>query len=506
MDVPAPILSLAALRAIEAADVEHSLMERAGAAAATLAEQLCRARGNAVLIVAGPGNNGGDALVVARLLHQRDIPCHLLLAGDEAKLPADAQKAWQKFLAAGGTVHRDLPTDKHWDLVIDGLFGVGLSRAIDGNYAHLVEQTQQAATTSACPLLALDCPSGLDTETGVRRGNTILATHTITFLGLKPGLLTADGPDCCGEITVAQLDAKLPLLPPQAVGTPIAPLDFAPLLQRRPHNCNKGSFGSAGILGGAPGMVGAALLAGRAALKLGAGRVYLGFPGDPPLAVDPLQPELMLRDDQSFFAAPLTALACGPGLGQSDAARRLLVRALATPLPLVLDADALNLLGNDASLADSLRQRQASTLLTPHPGEASRLLNLDVAGIQSDRLSAARRLADTYCAWVVLKGCGSVVASPQGDWWINTTGNSGLASAGTGDTLTGLLVALLAQGCSAKTAMLGAVWLHGAAAEALSGRDAEPVGPLGLTASELPDVARALLNRLIGEGAAAPEH
>lgn len=491
----ASILRTEALRAIEAADAEHGLMERAGAAAAALAEKICKSGGHAILIVAGPGNNGGDALVVARRLHERAIACHLVLTGDEAHLPADAQKAWQRFLAAAGTVHRDFPNEQGWDLVIDGLFGVGLKRNIDGPYAELIGRLQSAAQQSGCPLLALDCPSGLDADTGTRRGATIVATHTISFLGLKPGLLTADGPDCCGEITVADLDATWPALPAATCGHRIGPMEFRSLLQARPRNSHKGSFGAAGILGGAPGMVGAALLAGRAALKLGAGRVYLGFPGEPPLPVDPCQPELMLRQADDFFAAPLTALACGPGLGQSAAARVLLDRAIAAPLPLILDADALNLLGSDATLAEAVRQRSAPTVLTPHPGEAARLLGSSSDAVQSDRLAAASRLATRYQTWIVLKGCGSIVVSPDGNWWINSTGNAGLASAGSGDVLTGFVAALLAGGSSTADAVLGATWLHGAAADALVGTD--QAGPVGLSASELPDAARSLLNQLV---------
>jgi hydroxyethylthiazole kinase-like uncharacterized protein yjeF len=252
-------------------------------------------------------------------------------------------------------------------------------------------------------------------------------------------------------------------------------------------------------------MVGAALLAGRAALKLGAGRVYLGFPGDPPLPVDPGQPELMLRDSQAFFAAPLTALACGPGLGQSAAAGALLDRAIAAPLPLVLDADALNLLGIDPTLADLVTKRSAPTVLTPHPGEAARLLGSRLDQIQSDRLAAAGRLATRFHAWIVLKGCGSIVVSPDGDWWINSTGNAGLASAGSGDVLSGFLAALLASGNSAGDAVLGATWLHGAAADALVGTDQDAAGPVGLSASELPNAARSLLNQMIRQGTTAGE-
>ena len=473
------------------------LMERAGAAAVALAAKICMSKGRPILIVAGPGNNGGDALVVARLLLERLIACHLVLIGEEATLPSDAKNAWQKYLAAGGMVYRDLPMTCSWDLVIDGLFGAGLARTIDGRYAEAINHLQRAALQSGCPLLALDCPSGLDVNTGTRNGPCIVATHTITFLGLKPGLLTADGPDLCGKITIAELGVTTPNLSAEFIGHRSDPTDFDSLFQKRMRNCHKGSFGTVGIIGGAPGMAGAALLAGRAALKLGAGKVLVGFPGEPPLPVDPLQLELMLHDADTVLRMPITALACGPGLGQSDAAQSLLRRSIASPYPIVLDADALNLLGNDSQLSSRLPERSATTILTPHPGEAARLLGLSISEIQADRLSSAKRLAVMFQCWIVLKGCGSIIVSPKGVWWINTTGNPGLASAGTGDVLSGLLAALLARDVNAKTAILGAVWLHGAAADLVADGNAPGFGgTIGLTASELPDAARVLFNHL----------
>ena len=490
----APILRTEALRAIEAADQAHQLMERAGAAGVALAQKICKSRGRPILIIAGPGNNGGDALVIARLLHQRAIACHLVLAGDDGKLPADAQKAWQKFLSAGGTVYQDFAAEQAWDLVIDGLFGLGLSREISGDFATLIARMQTAAAQSACPLLALDCPSGLDSETGTRRGACIEASHTITFLGLKPGLLTNDGPDVCGDIVVADLGVAMPDgKNDRRIGYRIGHEDFRTLLVPRRRNSNKGSYGAAGVLGGAPGMLGAALLAGRAALKLGAGRVYLGLLDPNAPAVDPIQPELMLRRADDLLSAPLTALAAGPGFGTDPAALTHLIAAIKLAIPLVLDADALNLLATDPMLVELVAQRPLPTVLTPHPGEAARLLAISVDEVQADRLTAAFRLAERFKAWVVLKGCGSIVVSPKGDWWINSSGNPGLASAGTGDTLTGFIVGLLAQGHEAGAALIAAVHLHGAAADVL----AAEFGMIGLSASELPDEARRLLNQWI---------
>lgn len=472
-----PILRGTALRALEIkhAGAMPSLMERAGTAAARIALEMLDGR---ALVVAGPGNNGGDAFVVARLLKNAGHAPTVLFAGDPAKLPADARAAHAAWIAAGGACSAGYPPGR-FGLVVDGLFGIGLARPIEGRHAEWIARIN----ADGVPVLALDVPSGLDALTGAATGPVVRATRTATFIALKPGLLTADGPDLCGTIAVCDLGLDVPsdgLLAESAL--------FRHCLQPRPRNSHKGSFGSVAILGGAPGMAGAALLAGRAALKLGAGRVYLGMLER--LPVDPLQPELMLRpaDEAPGLA---TVLAVGPGLGQSLAARSLLIRALDSGLPRVIDADALNLVAQEPSLLTRRAASSPPSLLTPHPAEAARLLGCSLAEVQADRVAACLEMARRFGAHVALKGCGTVVAAPDGRWFINATGNPGLASAGSGDVLTGLLAALLAQGWPPLEALLAAVHLHGAAADACvaAGR-----GPLGLTAGELIDPARTLLN------------
>lgn len=487
---PNALLLSPALRRIEAQYADRPLMQRAGLAAADFAGELAVDRERPVLVLAGPGNNGGDAFEAARLLRERFFAVHVVFAGDSGRLPADAAAARQRFLAAGGTTGEAIPDEAHWGLIIDGLFGIGLARPPEGRCAELIAAANRLAGRDACPLLALDCPSGLNADTGAAFAPCIRASHTITFISAKPGLLTADGPDHCGEIRVAGLD-----LPPFAPdGGTIAPATFAACLKPRRNNTHKGSFGGAGILGGSRSMVGAALLAGRAALKLGTGRVYVGLLDPEPPTVDPVQPELMLRRVDTLFQADLQALACGPGLGQSGEAVRLLEQALKCPLPLVLDADALNILATDGRLEGNLYNRVAPAVLTPHPAEAARLLESSTREIQADRVGAARELARRYASHVVLKGCGSVVATVDGRWWINTTGNPGMATAGMGDVLTGLVVALLAQNWPADAALLAAVHLHGAAADRLV---ADGIGPVGLTAGEVIDAARQLFNAWI---------
>lgn len=263
-------------------------------------------------------------------------------------------------------------------------------------------------------------------------------------------------------------------------------------LPPRPADCHKGDFGSVGILGGATGMVGAALLAARAALWLGAGHVYCALL-DERVAVDGQAPELMLATPEWVLAmAAPGCLVVGPGLGLSTAARDWLEGALDTELPLILDADALNLVAGDADLARHLVRRTTPTLLTPHPGEAARLLASTNDAVQGDRPAAVRDLAHRYGTGVVLKGAGSLVLFPAGEIWRSTSGNPGMAAPGMGDVLAGMIASLVAQGLGLERAALLAVCLHGAAGDALAEAGD---GPLGMTAGELARVARRLLNR-----------
>ncbi len=486
------------LRRIEAAHSDEPLMQRAGAAAAAWAAELAIQRERPVLVLAGPGNNGGDAFETARLLRERFFETCVVFAGDPERLPSDAAAARQRFVEAGGSTVDRIPGDRHWALIIDGLFGIGLARAPAGHYAEWIAIANEAAARDGCPLLALDCPSGLDADTGHAFSPCIAASHTITFIATKPGLLTAEGPDCCGVLRVAALDLA-PIEEVPADGHRLALADFAAYLRPRRLNSHKGSFGSAGILGGAQSMVGAAFLAGRAALKLGTGRVYLGLLDPNPPACDLLQPELMLRRPSALFQADLTALACGPGLGIGLEAINLIDATIASELPLLLDADALNLVASEGNLRVALASRGNPAILTPHPAEAARLLECTTPEVQVDRFAAAREIAERYHCHVALKGCGTVLAAVDGRFWVNSTGNPGMATAGMGDVLSGLIVALLAQGWPAVSALLAGVHLHGAAADRLV---AEGVGPIGLTAGEVIDAARRVFNEWVGTGKA----
>jgi hydroxyethylthiazole kinase-like uncharacterized protein yjeF len=431
-------------------------MERAGAAAAGIAATLAGDKGKDVLVLAGPGNNGGDARVVAERLRE-------------------------KFFRVEVVSEVNQISQKSWGVVVDGLFGIGLAREIAGEHAALVDY----ANRQRCPVLALDIPSGLHSDTGRVLGRAVRATHTVTFIALKPGLLTLDGPDHCGEIQVEPLGLEVTqLVPPSAwIAEPSL---FRSLLKPRPRNFHKGMAGSLAILGGAVGMTGAALLAGRAALRMGAGRVYVGLL-DEKVSLDLQNPELMLRHPDDALGQDLDALVVGPGIGDGERAATLVGAALASDLPCVVDADALNLISENEDLRHACARRTAETLLTPHPAEAARLLALSTADVQADRVKAAKALAANLNAHVVLKGTGSILVARDGHWFVNTSGNPGMASAGTGDVLAGMLGALLAQRYSGESALVLGVHLHGSAADDLVKNG---VGPVGLTAGELIDAAR----------------
>ena len=483
------ILRVAEVRAIEARAKGAPLMERAGRAAAEIARKMLAVHSARVLVLAGPGNNGGDAFVVARWLKSWFFDVTVAFCGDDRALGPDAAAAHRAWLDAEGRMVREWP-DGRFGLIIDGLFGIGLTRAIEGVAAQWIAR----ANASSLPILALDIPSGLDADTGVARSPAIRATATATFIALKPGLLTGDGPDHCGTITVHGLDIDASHLA-DARGTKLAwatqRTDLPEVLRRTLHNVHKGSFGTLAIIGGGDGMVGAAILAGRAALHLGAGKVWLGLCASSPPAVDWAQPELMLRPAHAVLDAAPHAMVIGPGMGTGDAAREYVAQALRLPIPLLIDADALNLIAQDSALAAAVAARKAPTVMTPHPAEAARLSAATVETIQGDRLGAALSLSKAMNAAVVLKGAGSVLAFPNGNFAINSSGNAALASAGTGDVLSGMIGALLAQGISVDAALPLGVCLHGAAADTLV---AEGVGPLGVTASELAPIARRLVN------------
>jgi hydroxyethylthiazole kinase-like uncharacterized protein yjeF len=493
------LYTIAETRAIEQSAMAvlppHTLMERAGRAAAQHALELLSGdkHSASVLVLAGPGNNGGDALEVAHHLANAGFRVTILSYAHAEKQPEDAKWALMRAQRSPA-LFRDasVVNSTNWSLIIDGLFGIGLSKPITGEFETLVETINQMK----CPILALDAPSGLNVDTGAligEAGVAIHASHTITFIAGKPGLFTRQGRDHAGEVTVAPLDIESSHYPaPSCWLNEVS--QFSRSLKQRPHDSHKGSYGIVAIVGGAHGMAGAVVLAGRVALQSGAGRVYAVFLQDTP-AYDGKQPELMCRDAHDFDLNAAT-LVVGPGIGQSRGAHDLLAQALNVRHPIVLDADALNLIAAEPGLQHRVKHRREPTLMTPHPLEAARLLGISSQQVQADRLATARRLAHEFNATVILKGSGSVITEPDGNAYINPTGNPALSTAGSGDVLAGICGALLAQRWPVRDAALGACWVHGKAADVLV---SQGIGPVGLTASELMPVVRTLLNQLTAE-------
>ena len=470
------------LRAIEQAAAvglpPGTLMARAGREAAEWIAQRHAGAVQTVCIVCGPGNNGGDGFVSAAELQSlgHDVRCVLL--GVERPAAADARAAYERWIGTGGRVDARIPAEAGFDIVIDALFGIGLARPLAGDFlaaAHWMNRQPR--------VYSIDVPSGLDADTGTWVGGVegVLADATVTFIGDKPGLHTAQGTDAAGTVVVEPIGTHAEPLAGHLVG----PDDFEPLTRPRRNNSHKGTYGNVAIVGGGKGMVGAALLAGRAALRLGAGRVYVDAIGAPELRVDPVRPELMFRAHAELD--DLQAVVVGCGLGSDAAAHTALARVLSGNVPVVADADALNLLADDAGLQRLAAESAATLVLTPHPLEAARLLRCSSADVQADRVAAAIRLAQQHTCIVILKGAGTVIARADGRYAINPTGTPALATAGTGDVLAGMIAAFLAQGHDAWTAAQAATWLHGAAAH---GSD------IGLLADEVAARAVEELRRL----------
>ncbi|QNM97596.1 bifunctional ADP-dependent NAD(P)H-hydrate dehydratase/NAD(P)H-hydrate epimerase [Chitinimonas koreensis] len=489
--------TLAQLRGIEqrALALGLPLMQRAGQAAADFAAARIDPAAP-VTVLAGPGNNGGDALVAATALRRYGHPVELVMPAGPDGLPADAAQAYRNWRAAGGVERATLP-DAPAALLVDGLFGLGLNRPLPDHWQALIH----AANAQGAPILALDVPSGIAADRGTALGEPIRADWTLNFIGTARGLVTGAAVDACGEIHLATLDLPDALRPPGEVG------DTAELMRamrlERPRDSHKGRFGSVAVLGGAAGMAGAALLAGRAALHAGAGKVYAGLLDPAAPRVDFGRPELMLRTADAALLDAADVLVVGPGLGREAAARDLLVATLAQDKPLLLDADALNLLALEPALFGALQGRHAATVLTPHPTEAARLLCCNTATVQADRYGAAARLAETTGATVVLKGAGTLLAEAGGDGTdrpptgrsaVNRSGGAALANAGQGDVLGGIVGALLAQGLDGWQAAAAAVRVHGLASDRLVARD----GRLATLAGEVAEEA----GRVLGAWAA----
>jgi ADP-dependent NAD(P)H-hydrate dehydratase / NAD(P)H-hydrate epimerase len=453
----------------------YTLMTRAGEAALGVLRS-CWPSTQHVAVVCGPGNNGGDGYVLARLARAQRLEVVAVGLHEPGRLQGDARRAHDEFVAAGGTViswHADCL--RAADVIVDAIFGVGLSRPVAGVAAEVIA----AINESEQRVLALDIPSGLHADTGEILGCAVRAARTLAFLGLKLGFYLGEGPNCTGVVMFDPLE-----LPPQALAhgdaaaTLIGEPEVAELLPRRHRTAHKGQQGSVLVIGGNIGMAGAARMTGEAALRAGSGLVTVATRTENVAAIVGARPELMCRGVNS--AADLTALieradviALGPGLGRDEWAKTMFDTVLGHDRRTVVDADALNL------LAQSPRAN-ALWILTPHPGEAARLLGKTAGEVQRDRLGAARAIAARYGGTVVLKGAGTLVVTDAARPAICDRGNPGMASAGMGDVLTGVIAGIVAQSGDLAAAARVGVLVH-----ALAGDMAARRGERGLLATDL---------------------
>jgi hydroxyethylthiazole kinase-like uncharacterized protein yjeF len=452
--------SVAATRQIEklaqASLPPHTLMQRAGLDVAKLALAIAP-HAQHVWLACGPGNNGGDGLEAAlHLKHLGKEPVVTWL-GTPEQTPADARASFERAVQVGVTFSQNVP--HRVDLCVDALLGMGgVLREPLGVMASWIDQMNGLTV----PILAVDLPSGLDANTGACTQTHVKASHTLGLLTLKPGLFTAQGRDASGAVWFDDLQINSVLMSSEA---PRAMLVAKPIETIRAHASHKGSFGDVAVVGGAPGMTGAALLAATAALHGGTGRVFVLLLDDLNLAVDMAQPELMFRAMDGFDFNDMTVV-CGCGGGQ--AIQTHLDQIIRSSSVVVIDADAINSVAIDTSLQMLLTQRaqrEAVTVLTPHPLEAARLLGCNVSQVQQDRLAAAEAMAHRFNCTVILKGSGTVIATPGKILAINPTGNARLACAGTGDVLAGMVGAKLAGGAPAYQAACEAVYQHGQLAD-----------------------------------------
>ena len=443
------------------------LMKRAGRAAFELITERFADAG-LISIYTGGGNNGGDGYVLAGLLAQRLYPVQVIALVAPDQLTGDARVAYEFAVQEGVKIATPGAVPRQ-GVIVDALLGIGLRGAVREPYGGVIEQING----SRLPVVALDIPSGLQADTGAVAGPVVNALVTLTFIGIKQGLLTGRGPAVCGELVLANLDV------PDTAYAGVKPAaerlhlnELLPLLAPRAADAHKGDFGHVMVIGDDTGFGGAALMAAEAAARTGAGLVSVATRPEHIPAILARRPEIMAcgvvsgQELEPLLARP-TVLVVGPGLGRSPWSEQMLQQAVKTGLPLVLDADALNILAAGRVVPANLRRD--NWLLTPHPAEAARLLGQTTAEVQADRFAAVRAIQAKYNASVILKGAGSLVASAQGPIGIVTDGNPGMATGGMGDVLCGILGGLVAQGLPiVDAARLGAV-IHACAADLAAG-------------------------------------
>ena len=490
MNPSAQVYSVASVRqvdrnAIGGAGIDgYTLMTRAAQASLDYAERQFPGA-NRWLVVCGAGNNAGDGYVLARLAADSGIKVSVLAVVDPNRLQGDAAKAFSDFATAGGIAHAfDGELGRNFDLVVDALLGSGIDRPVDGQFAQVIRQINQ----HAAPVLSLDLPSGLNGDSGKAMGCAVSATGTITFVARKTGLYLGDGPNQCGDLALADLDIPDACFTSEAIQLRTIDAEIVRnQLPPRLRGSHKGDFGRVLVIGGAPGMPGAPRLAAEAALRVGAGIVSVATHPTQVEAVFGGRPELMCHgvttsDDIESLLDRATVVAVGPGLGLGNWSREIFAAALNSRKPLIIDADALTLLAENPAYDDNW-------ILTPHPGEAARLLRSSVDEVQSERLHTLSELRKKYGGTVVLKGAGTLVSCDTSPNWISTAGNPGMSTPGMGDVLCGVIASLRAQGLSREVAAVAGVDVHARAGDA-----AARAGERGLIASDVIDELRRRVN------------
>ena len=492
MALPIALYSTAQVRALDAHAIEESgipgytLMKRAGEAAL----RYLRTRwpmAHRVVIVCGGGNNGGDGYVLARFAHAAGLTVTVLAAIAPEQLRGDARQAYDDFKGSGGQIHAfTSELFAEGDVIVDALLGTGLRGGAREDLGRVIREINSAEL----PVFALDVPSGLDSDTGVPLGDTVRADCTVTFVGLKTGLFIGDGPEYAGTVYFDDLEITPPLSAAFKPGLErIVDAEIQRALPRRPRAAHKGNFGRVLIVGSGSGMPGAVRLSGEACLRVGAGLVTVAVAPENVPAISAGRPELIClplthKDELVEAIEKAEVIAIGPGLGRTPWAHEALEAVLKSDKPLVVDADALNLIAEQASAKPHDNWSRENWILTPHPGEAGRLLDIGTEEIQANRIAALDRLVKRYGGTVVLKGAGTLVGTKGHTAALCERGNPGMASAGTGDVLTGAVAGILAQCRDNWLAARVGVLVH-----AMAGDAAARTGERGLLAS---DVAREL--------------
>ncbi len=458
----------------------YSLMRRAGKAVFdVLLEKYPQAK--TILVLCGAGNNAGDGYVIARLAQQHGLMVSVVSLVNPDVLQGDARQAYAHWCETAELSADDEALVSNADVIIDALLGTGLQRNVEAEWKHWIDLVND----SDKPVIAVDVPSGLDALTGTIKGVAISANITVTFIALKAGLFTASGKACCGKIIFDALSLPDVIYDGE---TPVAELllDGHQLPKRR-HDSHKGMYGHVLVIGGNQGMPGAVILAAKAALRSGAGRVSVVTQPGHIAAVAVVCPEAMVHGSvNGELAESLTenvsVVVIGPGLGRDAWAHRLLMQVVTLDLPMVLDADALNL------IAEKHIQIKGPHIMTPHPGEAARLLSTDTAAVQADRFDAILQLHDVHKGVMVLKGSGTLVFDGQ-QIGVCPYGNPAMAVAGMGDVLSGVIAALVAQGMALNHAATAGVCIHAQAGDLAAGTDVR-----GVLASEVIEKIRVVIN------------